>query len=464
MNAPLIWIGLPVIFAIVSIPFIQRRLLVLFLGVILCFLLALLAWLIPFNNPIRLGTLAFELNSVMEILGRRLVLSNGDRPMLVVAYTFGAFWLAGSQAAGGAKLIVPFGLAIIAVLIASLAVEPFLYAALLIEGAVLLSVPLLTPVQQQSTQGVLRYLVFQSLALPFILLAGWAAAGVDLHVGNPVFLIRAVILLGLGFAFWLGVFPFYTWLPLLAGQSHPYPVGFILMMLPSFVLIFLLGFFDQFAWIRNTPDFLEIVRLIGAVMIITAGFWSAFQNNLGRLLGYGAIIEIGFSLLAISLLNRRGIEAFSMMLLPRLLIFGLLSLSFSVILSKYGSLNLSYLEGSGHQIPFAAAGLATGIFALTGIPLSATFAPRFLVLQELSAESLELTVSVLAGLAGMLFSGLRVIAVVFRRDDSNWATEESWVQVVLLSLGLLFVFIMGLFPNFILPWMTNLVTAFSKLR
>ena len=219
MSTPLIWVVLPGAAGLIFW-FLRKRFgLVILLSTILCLLLALLAWLLPIGETIRLVGLSFTVDPTLAFAGRRLVLDEQDRAFLIFIYLFCAFWFAGSHAAGASPLLIPFGLGIVALLVSAQAVEPFLYAALLIEMAVLLAVPILTPVGKVFSQGVLRFLIFQTLAMPFILLAGWATAGVEANPSNLTLVTISTVFLGLGFAFWLAVFPFYTWVPLLAEQS-----------------------------------------------------------------------------------------------------------------------------------------------------------------------------------------------------------------------------------------------------
>ena len=59
-----------------------------------------------------------------------------------------------------------------------------LFAALFIEMAVLLSVPLVTSIYKPPGKGIIRFLIYQTLAMPFILLSGWLLAGVEASPGN----------------------------------------------------------------------------------------------------------------------------------------------------------------------------------------------------------------------------------------------------------------------------------------
>ena len=185
MSAPLIWIILPLVVSLVLWFQKERHQLVILLAAGLCLLLAFLAWRAPIDSLIQLGPVSFIISSSLTFLGRSFILASSNSAFLILIYLIGAFWLFGAIAAGVPDIFVPLGLALISLLVAALSVQPFLYAALLIEVAVLLSIPMLVPPGKAAGQGVIRYLIFQTLALPFILLAGWAAAGPGRGCGRP---------------------------------------------------------------------------------------------------------------------------------------------------------------------------------------------------------------------------------------------------------------------------------------
>ena len=180
MNAPLIWIFLPGL-AGVFIFFLRRwERLVILSGLATTLLLVVVAWQLPIGEPIEIrGIPVFTILPSVTILGRIFQLTNSDRPILILIYLVAALWFGGAKVAGANRLFIPIGLAISGLLTASLAVEPFLFAALLIELAVLVSIPLLSPPGEQVGRGVLRYLTFQTLGMPFILFTGWMLAGVE---------------------------------------------------------------------------------------------------------------------------------------------------------------------------------------------------------------------------------------------------------------------------------------------
>jgi formate hydrogenlyase subunit 3/multisubunit Na+/H+ antiporter MnhD subunit len=222
MNAPLLWLVLPVLLA-VGLYFLRhlRRITVL-LGVLLALTFAVLAMWHPIGELITIGPISYRLESTLSIFGRQFILENSDRPILVLTHLLAAFWFSGAYITRTSRIFIPLSLVIVSLLTAALAVEPFLYAALIIELVALVSIPLLSPPGQPLARGVLRFLSFQTFGMPFILFVGWILAGVETSPGDLELVATAMILIGLGFAFMLGIFPFHTWIPLLAEAVHPY--------------------------------------------------------------------------------------------------------------------------------------------------------------------------------------------------------------------------------------------------
>ena len=300
MSTIVLWIFVPFGVSVLLAVFNRRTGFTRWTAAVLSLALAVTAALVNFDSLVQFGGRAYELSTSLSILGRRLVLEDSDRTLLVLIYGLSAFWFLGAPAARTYRLFTPFGLGMIAVLVASLAVEPFLFAALLVEIAVLMSIPMLIPPGKPAGQGVMRYLIFQTLGMPCILIGGWALNATDINPSLESLLLEATLLLGLGLAFWLAIFPFYTWIPLLAVESHPYVVGFLLSLLPTVVFSLLLNFLDSYAFLRNSTLLFQGLQLAGTIMVATAGIWAAFQRDLSRLFGYAVILETGFSLLALS--------------------------------------------------------------------------------------------------------------------------------------------------------------------
>ncbi len=325
MSTPLVWIILPAFMAIALLLLQRWERFVALLGTSVCAILAALAWWMPDKEQLFLGPWVIRMANSLSVLGRRFILTAEERPMLVVLYLGVAFWFGASTVARAGRLFVPLGLGMVALLTAAIAVEPFLYAALLIELAVLLSIPMLVPPSTQSPSDILRYLTFQTLGMPFILFSGWMLAGIEAEPADSTLALRASIVIGLGLALLFGVFPFHTWIPMLTKDCHPYVATFVLILLPGAISFLLLEFLQRFAWLR-VAEILTVLRLVGVLMVVIAGALVAFERHLARMLGYALLIEIGFTLIAAGMVNQTdtevGLLIFFAAVLPRGLGFG----------------------------------------------------------------------------------------------------------------------------------------------
>jgi NADH-quinone oxidoreductase subunit N len=464
MTAPLIWIALPLLMAVFLL-ILPRERWITWLGTAFAFGLAGLAFWLPPDTPQRLGSLSLRIDSTLSLLGRQISLTAADQTVLILVYGVTAFWFFGTLATGSARRIIPLGLGIVALLVASLAVQPFLYAALLIEVAVLLAVPLLLETHQKPGRGLLRFLVYQTLAMPFILLAGFLLSGVESGPADVTLITQAALMLGLGFAFLLSIFPLYAWIPSLSEEALPYTLGFVLMVFPTFSLVFGLNFLDRYSWLRDSASLTLILRFAGLIMVVSAGVWAAFQRHAGRLFAYAAVAETGISLLALSLPDQSvALQTLFFLIVPRALAFGVWTIGLSIFKRLVPDLKFSSLQGLARHYPLASAGIILSNLSLVGTPLFASFPVRQVLWEQVSLQSLP--AGFFFGLAslGLWVGALRSLAVLTMSSiSSGWESRETWPQRLLIGLGLLGLLLFGLFPQWAQPLLAHLPLMFEHL-
>jgi formate hydrogenlyase subunit 3/multisubunit Na+/H+ antiporter MnhD subunit len=434
-------------------------------GGTLALLLCLLAALLPIDTAVSLLGLSFRVDSAFEVLGRRFALLGSDRLVLVLVFGLLSLWFYAALASGIARRLVAFGLVISALLVASLAVEPFLFGAVLIELAVLVAVPLLSPPNQPAGRGVLRFVIFETLAMPFVLLAGFLLSGVESSPGDLQLVLHAGALLALGFALLLAVFPFYAWIPQLCEEAHPYAVGFVLLLFPTAGLLYGLGFLDNYSFLRESPVLGQTLSLAGLVLVVTAGAWAAFERHIARMMGYALIVETGLSLIALSLpAQSNGIAIFLIMIVPRAVALLVWALAVTGIHILVPSLRYADLQGLARRLPVSSLGVVIASLALAGAVLLACFPSRYALLEETAAISLATTFWILCGMAGLFIGAIRTLAVfVMAPQGSVSETLESGRQRVAIGAGILGLFIMGIFPQWALPIVNQLPTVFEHL-
>ncbi len=463
MSAPFLWIFLPFIVAGILI-LIRNQKLVTLIACIFTFFLTLAAWLLPIDTVMTIGSWSIKLTSSVNIFGRSLVLGSQDLSLIALIYGSALVWFAAASVTQSARQLGSLGLAIVALLVSALAVEPFLYAALLIEMAVLLSIPLLSTPGKIPGRGLIRFLIFQTLAMPFILFSGWLLTGIDANPGDLGMVQQAAILIGMGFTFLLAIFPFHSWIPLLTTESTPISVGFILWMFPTVALFFGLGFLDHYSWLRDAPALSNVLTIVGLLMVVSGGILAAFQQHLGRIMGYAVIMEIGFSILSIDLARTVGLNIFFMLLVPRILCLVIWALSLNILQGQVSNLSLGDLKGLLHAYPFASSGLVLANLALAGMPILAGFPPHQAVWGGLASSSNSSIIWALIGSVGLFFSAIKTMTAFSAVPESTrWESRETSAQRVLLSIGFFALLLLGLFPQWVLPLWTKLPAIFTHL-
>jgi len=463
MNAADIWILLPVILSAVLLALYRNRMLVVNLAAVFSLALSLFAAFSPIGESFKIGGLTVEIGTTLTIFGRQFILTNGDRTYLALIYGFGAgwFWVAGISLAH--RYFVPLSLMMIAALVAAFAVEPFFYAALLVETAVLISVPILSSPGSGAKTGVQRYLIFQTLAVPFILMAGWILGVGEANPSDWMFQTRAAVFLGLGFTFWLAVFPFHSWMPLLAKEAHPLSVGFVLSLLPTSVLLLALDFLNSFGWLRETPQIYQVLISAGALMVIVGGLFSAMQREIARLLGYVVIYNTGYALIAIGLHSLSGLLVFAEALLPALLSLIVFVIGLSVLANQGVGFSFQELHGLMRRYPFVSVGLLAAYASIGGLPLLAGFPVRLELLEQLAGQSFVSSAWAAFGSLAFLFGGVRILSVFTAGEESGWMILETIPQRILLTLGTLFLILIGLFPRVFLSSIQLILRSFPAL-
>ncbi len=464
MNAPFLWIILPVLIGIFTLILVNEHLTAM-AGGITALALAGLALFLPIDQALLLGPVSLKVSASVSFLGRSLVLPATSAPLLVLIFGMCAVWFFGAEAAGVARRLVPLGLIITGLLVASLAVQPFLFASLLIETAVLVAVPLLAEPNERPGRGVIRFLVYQTLGMPFILLAGWLLAGVEASPGNVSFTVESTVMLGLGFAFLLAVFPLYDWIPELMEESSPYAAGFLIWLLPTIVIVFAMSFLDRYAWLRSSAQIVAGLRLAGVVMLVTGAWWAAFERHLGRLMAYTAIAETGFLLLALAAAAGPTASLVFLFLIPRGLGMAIWALGLSILRRENRGFEVASMQGMARTYPFASAGIVLAALSSAGFPLLAGFPPRLALWQSLSGQSSAAAVWFLIGLLGLLVGAVRQLAVlVSQKQETPWKSAEDFVQRGMLGVGVLGLFLLGIFPRVVSFVVQNLPLMFQHLN
>ncbi len=462
MSAPVLWVGFPLLIAGLSFFVRGRPGLAVVIGSLTAGLLTLLAVVLPVEQAVVIGPWSLRLEDSLSILGRRFILGESELGIVALIYFFATLWFSGSAMVQPGPNFVPLGLALVACLLAMLLVEPFLFAPLLSLLAVFISIPMLQPPGSTAGSGLIRYLTFQSLGVPFILFTGSALVGSQ--TGELSARAESIILMGFGFALLLGVFPFHSWIPMLAEQAEPYVVGFLLFLLPLMVSLFGLRLLIQNEWLSNSVAVFTMLRFVGLMLMVTGGIWATFQRNLGRIFGHAILIESGAALAAIGLEGEIGLTLFFALAILRGLAYLVWALAMSFLTKGHDDLDLATLGSLGRRLPTAAGALLLAQFSLAGFPLTAGFPFRMVLWESLSVSFPEVAVAALLGSLGLFIAGLRTFSSLFADGLilPQAGDGQSPTRVIFLLCGAILLFL-GLFPGWILSLAVILTRQISQI-
>lgn len=468
-STPLIWVVLPIVVAVDCLVLSKRRVLGILLTAVTAFGLALLAAFFPEDLTLSIGPLTLVFEESLMILGRQITLAYDIFPFIAFIFAMTGIWALSGMVPGVPGNFLPISLVMTASLTAALGVQPFLYAALLIETAVLVSIPMLDAGGKESYRGVFRYLSFMTIAMPFILIAGWLLTGVVILPPESPLVGQTAVVLALGFALWLAVFPFHSWVAMVSQHSHPTVVSFLLFILPTTILVFSLNFFNRYAFLRTSAEFFNIIRIIGTVMIVFGGVWTAIQDDLKRAFGYSTLVETGFSLLAIGLSADGGLNWLLMLFPARALGYWLWGYTLARFEHHCESLDMNAVQGFGRKFPLLSAGLILAQLSLAGLPLLASFPVKIALLTD--------TISIRAGLGTWAFIGnlglflftIRLLFILIMETNeevsvSLWSITEKRSEYLPVIIFVLILVVIGLFPDTFLSGITGILTAFPQLQ
>jgi NADH-quinone oxidoreductase subunit N len=471
MSTPTIWILFPLVLSLLLVAVHRLHKLSVWIACLGSLLLAVTAFFFPRNLDLSLLGRNFLFDDTFLILNRALILTGSQLKTVAVMYLFSFLWNIAGLRFSVSRWFPTISLTITALWVSTLAVEPFLYAALFVELIVLISILLLTPRGEQTDRGVMRYLVSQTVGMPFILLSGWMVTGIESAPSASTLILRGSVLILIGFSLWLAIFPLHTWLPMLAEKSHPWVFSFIFLMHQSILAIFLLKVLDQFAWLRNLPGIFPAIQWAGVLTVFAGGMLASLQTKVNRILAYIVLIETGYSVLAIGLIGQGGGEALALGILPRALAYWQWSYTLSSIQQIAPEMDGSFpsLRGLFARLPFHSMSLIISLLSLLGLPGFGLFASKHLLWNSGAGLTYRYTPLLGLGVAGMALFILRLMHTLLTTDSQSTPSsvpinaKESLWQIIVLCFVTLLSLLIGLLPHVFLNPFLGILEPFIHL-
>ncbi|HBY95616.1 MAG: NADH-quinone oxidoreductase subunit N [Ardenticatenaceae bacterium] len=338
-------------------------------------------------------------------------------------------------------------------------------------GLEILSVSLYTLIayprwRRQSIEAGIKYLILAAASAAFLLFgmalvyaelgtmefAGIASLRATGGPASSALLLTGLGMLIVGIGFKLAVVPFHLWTPDVY-EGAPAPVtAFVATVSKGGMFALLLRFFTQVD-IRAYGSLFLVFALIAVVSMLFGNLLALLQSNVKRILAYSSIAHLGYLLVAFLTSGALAVTAVTFYLVAY---FVTTLGAFGVISALSGrereADTMEDYRGLFWRRPWLAAILATTLFSLAGIPLTAGFVGKFYILAAGVGSALwSLVIILVIASAIGLFYYLRIIVVMYLpppvEEEGLAAPSLPLASSLVLAVLLLFLIWFGVYPT-----------------
>jgi NADH-quinone oxidoreductase subunit N len=275
--------------------------------------------------------------------------------------------------------------------------------------------------------------------------------------------IVGMVLLVIGFSFKISAVPFHMWTPDVY-QGAPTPVTMLFATAPKLaaMAVFIRLLMQPFAGML--PDWQNILAIIALASMAVGAFGALTQSNIKRLLAYGSIGHIGYTLIGVAAGTPEGIKA----VLIYLTLYAFMSVGtfgFVLFMRRAGEQveSLDDLRGLSKTHPRAAFFMLIMMFSMAGIPPFAGFYGKMFVF--LSAMEAELYLLAVAGVLTSVvaaFYYLKIIKLMyFDEPVLGFERYVPFVSRVVLFICALVTALFFLYPSVLLDAASTAAGVFA---
>lgn len=423
--------------------------------------IALLVLFLPLDEALSFLGISLKFSSDWVILGRSFILNSTNRNAISYLFITGGFFLLGSWTVRPVRMFLSLGLGILFLVASSLMIVPFLFAAIFIQLAVIAGVVMLTSRMPGHNKGGIRLLIFYTFGMFALLLSGWAVDVGGVIDDASILSERALLLLYFGFSVLLAIPPFHSWIPISSEETHPFAVGFMVLILQGAGMFFFMRFMIAFPWLWvDTPN-LSVLRIAGATLAVVGALWTLTQDTIAKQASYAMVSDTGVVLIALGFGPNGGFQIALGLLAARVISVACWAIGMATLTSHTSitGAKLAQLPGSGPWISKLL--IVVGVISLGGMPLTAGFPARWALMNLGASEGPFLWGSILISVGIIGYSGLRRGYEYLTRKHIVTLSRLGNVERSFLLGGAIVNILMGIFPQILYPWIFQAVEGLS---
>lgn len=322
--------------------------------------------------------------------------------------------------------------------------------------------------RSSSLEAGIKYLVLSATASAMLLMG---MAYIYAYTGSLSFydsvqalfgaIKQPMVLLGLALiifavAFKLSLAPFHKWTPdVYAGAPAP-----MATFLATAAKVATIGLFVRYMLASGAimvDSLVTILTIIAVLSILVGNLLAVRQVNLKRILGYSSIAHFGYLLIALISMTYASLGSVTVYVVSYVLTtigaFGAVALMSSPYNNVDEAQSLADYRGLFWRRPVLTATLTVMMLSLAGIPLTAGFIGKFLVVMAaVTTQHWFLAAMIIVGSGIGLYYYLRVMVVMYmtppetpRIDaDAHWGQKVGGLMVLAAAA---LVIILGVYPD-----------------
>jgi len=195
--------------------------------------------------------------------------------------------------------------------------------------------------------------------------------------------------------------------------------------------------------VEHQLQFVFFLMPLAVLGILYGSIVPIFETNLKRLLAFSSIAQIGYILLGASLISVTGFTAAVLHFFNHALAKAALFLAAACLGMRVSGLQLEDLSGIGRQMPWTLAAFALAGMSLIGIPGTAGFVSKWVLIEAVLAEgflgaallgviliSSLLSVIYIARVVELMWHGERGREAVAIGEAPTWMLTVTWALVL----------------------------------
>jgi NADH-quinone oxidoreductase subunit N len=322
--------------------------------------------------------------------------------------------------------------------------------------------------RKTARESAMKYLILSSTATGFLIFGFALLFGATGSIrladfvnpvleSNPLFWIGSGMFL-IGIVFKLSLVPFHTWTPDVF-EGAPLPVtAFMSVATKAGTLAVFARFIYAALPLGAAQGLLIPVWIVAGISMIAGNVGMLAQRDLKRLLGYSGVAQIGYILVALAGTTPFGLRyAIYYLAAYAFMNLGALAVASAISRDDEEGARLDNYRGLGRRRPWLAAAMTIFLLALAGLPPTAGFLGKILILSSsVTTGYLWLAALLIVGTAISLYAYAKVIRLMYEGGqepvrEAHPFVPLAWASAAICAILVIAMAFYPLTPSNVLP-------------